>query len=109
MSTDYTFDHLEMQIQGGIKYIMPDITGALMAMQYVQEESNLIGFYLIDLKTNEIINELEIENNLDNLVIKSFSKEHLLTIRFSDQNNPDVVDLYNFGWDAPTPTFANLV
>lgn len=108
MSTDYTFDHLEMQIQGGIKYILPDITGSLMAIQYVQEDSNVLGFYLIDLDSNDIVEELEITNDLDNLVIKSFSKDHLLTIRFSDQNNPDVVDLYNFQWNSSDPTFAKL-
>ncbi|MGL1885089.1 MAG: hypothetical protein OCD76_01145 [Reichenbachiella sp.] len=108
LSPESNYNSLELEIQGKIKYILPADDGQTMAIQYVSDDLSIIGFYHINLNNHEIINEIELDGSIGNLVLKGFTDDYLLIVSFTDQNNPDVVDIFQFDWKQTEPTFFRM-
>ncbi|RJE75078.1 hypothetical protein BGP76_18370 [Reichenbachiella sp. MSK19-1] len=106
LSTESPLSHLELTTAGPILYMLPDPSGQHLTLEYLDD--NIPAFYLVNLTTQEITKELSLGNDYQNVVLKSFSNEYVLTQRFSDQNNPNSVEIFSFRWGDPNPTFAQI-
>lgn len=86
--------------------MLPAASGQEMVIEFLDQD--LPVFYLIDLAQKTIIKELKVSSGFENLVLKSFSNQRLITQRFSDQNNPNAVEVFCFDWEKDEPSYAQI-
>ncbi|MCV9385885.1 hypothetical protein [Reichenbachiella ulvae] len=106
MSTDHALQHLELEVNGPIMYMLPSNSGNELTIEFIDGE--LPSFYLIDLQSREIKKELKLDKSFEQVILKSFSSERIITQRFSDQNNPNSVEVHCFEWNNPSPTYSQI-
>ncbi|UXP31305.1 hypothetical protein N6H18_13200 [Reichenbachiella agarivorans] len=101
MSSATNLTPLELELPGPILYLQPDAEGRQLLIEFLHHD--LPAFYLIDLDQKEITNELTVTTEYKNIVLKDFGEDYVLTQRFSDQNNPNSVEIFCFRWGAAEP------
>lgn len=106
LSTDHPLQHLELEVNGPIMYMLPSASGNFITIEYLEED--VPSFYLIDLTSKQIVNELHLAGEYEKVILKSFNEERIVTQRFSDQNNPNSVEIFCFEWQNPNPTFSQI-
>ncbi|PIB35546.1 hypothetical protein BFP72_09160 [Reichenbachiella sp. 5M10] len=106
MSKTTPLSHLELALSGPILYLLPDESGQHLVVEFLADD--LPVFYWIDLHQKAITKELHVASEYKNIVLHSFSEDYILTQRFSDQNNPNSVEIFKFEWNNPEPTFVQI-
>lgn len=97
--------HHQVTFDFPIKSIIPGSDENLLLIETNDTAAKNQTFLLLSFNPLEIIQAISFGEEYAGLVTKSFDKNQLLFIQYSDQNNPDLTNIYTFNWNGGVPTF----
>lgn len=98
--------HHQVSFDFPIKSIIPGSDQNLLLIETHDLTTKSQTFLLLSFEPLEIIQAISFGEEYSGLVTKSYDTEQLLFIQYSDQNNPDLTNIYTFNWTGGEPTFA---
>ncbi|MEP2024639.1 MAG: hypothetical protein ABJH98_10175 [Reichenbachiella sp.] len=98
--------HHQINFDFPIKSIIPGSDENLLLIETHDLATKSQTFLLLSFKPFEIIQAISFGEEYAGLVSKSYDAEKLLFIQYSDQNNPDLTNIYTFNWQGGEPTFS---
>lgn len=98
--------HHQVSFDFPIKSIIPGSDDNLLLIETHDLATKSQTFLLLSFEPLEIVQAISFGEKYTGLVGKSYNTEQLLFIQYSDQNNPDLTNIYTFNWSGGEPTFA---
>lgn len=98
--------HHQVTFDFPIKSIIPGSDENLLLIETNDTSSKTQIFLLLSFEPLAIIQAISFGEEYAGLVTKSYNKDQLLFIQYSDQNNPDLTSIYTFNWKGGEPTFS---
>ncbi|SMD38810.1 hypothetical protein SAMN04488029_3889 [Reichenbachiella faecimaris] len=98
--------HHQITFDFPIKSIIPGSDENLLLIETYDAEAKSQTFLLLSFQPLEIIQAISFGEEYSGLVAKSYDAAQLLFIQYSDQNNPDLTNIYTFSWNGGDPTFS---
>ncbi|WP_422362414.1 hypothetical protein [Reichenbachiella sp.] len=98
--------HHQVTFDFPIKSIVPGADENLLLIETNDTLSKTQTFLLLSFEPLEIIQAISFSEEYTGLVTKSYNKDQLLFIQYSDQNNPDLTNVYMFDWNGGAPIFS---
>lgn len=98
--------HHQVSFDFPIKSIIPGSDENLLLIETHDQSSKTQTFLLLSFEPLEINQAIAFGEEYNGLVTKSYDADRLLFIQYSDQNNPDLTNIYTFDWAGGEPTFA---
>jgi len=99
-------EHHQVSFDFPIKSIIPGTDDNLLLIETADTVYKAQTFLLLSFEPLEIIQAMSFADDYAGLVAKSFDSNQLLFIQYSDQNNPDLTNIYTFKWDGGEPNFC---
>lgn len=97
--------HNQVTFDFPIKSIIPGTDDNLLLIETNDRATKTQTFLLLSFEPLEINQAISFDEDYSGLVTKSYNKDQLLFIQYSDQNNPDLTNIYTFNWHGGEPTF----
>ncbi|MDW3210992.1 MAG: hypothetical protein R8N23_14040 [Reichenbachiella sp.] len=98
--------HNQVTFDFPIQSIIPGSDENLLLIETHDLNTKSQTFLLLSFEPLEIIQAISFDDEYTGLVTKSYDKSRLLFIQYSDQNNPDLTNIYTFNWTGGEPTFT---
>lgn len=98
--------HHQVTFDFPIKSIIPGSDENLLLIETNDVATKTQTFLLLSFEPLEIIQAISFGEEYSGLVTKSYNAQQLLFIQYSDQNNPDLTNIYTFSWNGGDPTLS---